>query len=74
MNDWTFGKIWQNLIILNGREEFRAEHLKDRFTTQQQRLTDPRKVVNLKTMDGNAIYKGKIFHLYYHKQTNLITS
>ena len=58
LNDWTFGKIWQNLIILNGREEFRIEHLKDRLLTQKQRLTDSQKVVNLKTMDGNDIYKG----------------
>ena len=57
LNDWTFGQIWQNLIILNGREEFRVEHLKDRLSTQTQRTNHPEKVVNLKTLDGNEIYK-----------------
>ena len=59
LNDWTFGKIWQNLIILNGRQRFTIEDLKKRFETQTQRLTVPTRVVNLKKLDGNAIYKGK---------------
>ena len=59
LNDWTFGKIWRNLIILNGRQRFTIEDLKKRFETQTQRLTVPTRVVNLKKLDGNAIYKGK---------------
>ena len=59
LNDWTFGKIWQNLIILNAREEFRLENLKLNLANQKERLQDPSKVVNLKTIDGNAIYKSK---------------
>ena len=58
LNDWTFGKIWQNLIILNGRQPFRVEDLKDRLETQSQRYFKPERVVNLKKLDGNRIYQG----------------
>ena len=58
LNDWTFGKIWQNLIILNGRQPFRVEDLKDRLETQSQRYFKPERVVNLKKLDGNKIYQG----------------
>ena len=60
LNDWTFGKIWQNLIILAGRTEFRPEHIEERFATQKERKNDPKAPVNLKTLDGNASYKSKI--------------
>ena len=71
LNDWTFGKIWQNLIILNGREEFRVEHLKDRLLTQEERPINPEKVVNLKTMDGNEIYKSKIPSIKHDFYSNI---
>ena len=58
LNDWTFGKIWQNLIILNGRQQFKIEDLKYRLETQSQRYFHPERVVNLRKLDGNAIYKG----------------
>ena len=58
LNDWTFGKIWQNLIILNGRQQFRVEDLKDRLETQSQRILKPAWVVNLKRLYGNRIYQG----------------
>ena len=61
LNDWTFGKIWQNLIILNGRQRFRIEDLKDRLETQSQRYKNPGRVVNLKKLDGNSIYQGLNF-------------
>ena len=59
LNDWTFGKIWQNLIILNGRQRFRVEDLSDRLETQSQRFFSPDRVVNLRKLDGNQVYKGK---------------
>ena len=58
LNDWTFGKIWQNLIILNGRQSFRVEDLEDRLDSQSQRYFKPERVVNLKNLDGNRIYQG----------------
>ena len=58
LNDWTFGKIWQNLIILNGRQQFRIEDLISRFKTQKQRDLYPRRAVNLHKLNGNAVYKG----------------
>lgn len=58
LNDWTFGKIWRNLIILNGRQRFRIEDLRDRLATQSQRILKPARVVNLKKLDGNIIYQG----------------
>ena len=58
LNDWTFGKIWQNLIILNGRQQFKIEDLKYRLETQSQRYFHQERVVNLRKLDGNAIYKG----------------
>ena len=59
LNDWTFGKIWKNLIILNGRQRFNVEDLKKRLETQTQRSDFPSRVVNLKKLDGNAVYKCK---------------
>ena len=64
LNDWTFGKIWQNLIILNGRQRFRLQDLKDRLETQSQRYLHPERVVNLKKLDGNTVYKGEFYNLY----------
>lgn len=66
LNDWTFGKIWQNLIILAGRTEFRPDQIKGRLATQQERVNDSKGVINLKTLDGNASYKSKIidFNLF----------
>ena len=66
LNDWTFGKIWQNLIILNGRQPFRVEDLKDRLETQSQRYFKPERVVNLKKLDGNRIYQGLNMRLNFH--------
>ena len=60
LNDWTFGKIWQNLIILNGRQSFEFEKLKTRLQYQQLREIDSTKAVNLKTLTANAVHKGKI--------------
>ena len=67
LNDWTFGKIWQNLIILNGRQSFRVEDLEDRLDSQSQRYFKPERVVNLKNLDGNRIYQGlnMLQNLYY---------
>ena len=64
LNDWTFGKIWQNLIILNGRQRFQLQDLKYRLETQSQRYLHPERVVNLKKLDGNRIYKGEFYNLY----------
>ena len=67
LNDWTFGKIWQNLIILNGRQPFRVEDLKDRLETQSQRYFKPERVVNLTKLDGNRIYQGlNMLHTFFN--------